>query len=314
MTMNYSESSSSGRASSNSSPETIIVINCILNAPLMLISIIGNTLVLAAMLKTPSLRSPSNILLCALAVSDLIVGLVVQPVYIPAKLTPNGSLLKVLYIMVATACGGSIFLMTLISVDRFLALHYHMRYPNLMTARRAICTSVLLWFTSFLLSLISFWAMNAYYFIAAVGIIICLIFSTVCYIRISCIVRKHQQQIHVQQQAVNRRPPNFNQSMLRSMKCAKNTFIFYIVMILFYIPWFISMFLSAIFPNQWIYTWVLADTAAFLNSSTNPFLYCWRLRELRVAVVRTANQVLCKKGGRRLKRWKNIVIKERSKI
>ncbi|XP_020630289.1 rhodopsin, GQ-coupled-like, partial [Orbicella faveolata] len=244
---------------------------------------------------TCSLRSPSTILLCSLAVSDLLVGLVVQPVYIPTKLKENGSLLKALYVMVPFASGGSVLIMTLISVDRFLALHYHMRYTNLMTARRAIYASVLLWLISFLLSLISFWKMDAYYFIAAVGIIACLLVSAVCYISIYCIVRKHHLQTHVQQQTVSRKPANFNQNMLRSMKCAKNTFIFYIVMVLCYIPWFISMFLSAIFPNQWIYALVLADTAAFLNSSINPFLYCWHLRKLRAAVVKTTKLMLCKK-------------------
>jgi len=200
-----------------------------------------------------------------------------------------------MYLMVPSASGGSILMMTLISVDRFLALHYHMRYPNLMTARRAIYTSVLFWLITFLFSFISFWKMEAYYFIAAVGIIACLIVSTVCYISIYCVVRKHHRQIHVQQQSVKRMPANLNQSMLRSMKCAKNTFIFYIVMILCYIPWFISLFLSAIFPNQWISALVLADSAAFLNSSINPFLYCWRLREIRAAVVKTAKPMLCKK-------------------
>ena len=292
---NYTESHYSGRTRNNSSHETVIIINCILNAPLMLLSIIGNTLVLTAILRTPSLRLPSTILLCSLAVSDLLVGLIVQPVYISTKLTENGSLLKTMYVMMPSASGGSVLIMTLISVERFLALHYHMRYPNLMTVHRAIYTSVLLWVITFLLSLISFWKMDAYYFIAAVGIIVCVLVSTVCYGNIYCIVRKHHRQIHIQRQSVKRMPANLNRSMLQSMKCAKNTFIFYIVMILCYIPLFISMFLSAIFPNQWIYAWVLADTAAFLNSSINPFLYCWRLRELRAAVVKTAKLMLCKK-------------------
>ena len=231
----YSESYYSGKTSNNSSPKTVIIINCILSAPLMLIAIIGNTMVLAAILRTPSPRSLSTILLCALAVSDLLVGLVVQPVYISAKLTRNSSLLKTLYVMIASACGGSVLIMTLISVDRFLALHYHMRYPNLMTAHRAIYTSVFLWFVSFLLSLISFWKMDAYYFIAAVGILVCLLVSAACYIRIYCIVRKHQVQIHVQQQAVKCTHANFNRSMLRSMKCAKNTVLYTVLYTVVYI-------------------------------------------------------------------------------
>ena len=70
----------------NSTPETIIIIiiiNCVVNAPLMLISIQANALVLAAIIRTPSIRStPHMIMLCSLAVSDFLVGLIVQPIYI----------------------------------------------------------------------------------------------------------------------------------------------------------------------------------------------------------------------------------------
>ena len=57
---------------------SIIIINCTLNVPLTLISIFGNDLVLAAVIRTPSIHSPSMNLLCSLAVSDLLVGLLVQ--------------------------------------------------------------------------------------------------------------------------------------------------------------------------------------------------------------------------------------------
>ena len=121
----------------NSVPELVIIVNCVLNVPLIIISIIGNTLVLAAILRTPSLRSPSIVLLCSLAVSDLLVGLVVQPLYV-ASLTGHGSLLQALNVMVFSLCGASLFAITAISVDRFLALHYHMRYPSLVTTHRAL--------------------------------------------------------------------------------------------------------------------------------------------------------------------------------
>ena len=288
---NCSASCHLGSTSNNS---TVVVVNCVLTAPLMLISIIGNTLVLAAILRTSSLRSPSIILLCTLALSDLLVGIVVQPIYVATKLTENSFLSSVLYVMVATVSGGSLFIMTAISVDRFLALHYHMRYPNLMTSHRAMYTSVTLWFLTFLLSTLSFWKMDAYYSVAALGIIICLIISTVCYIRIYRIVRRHQLQIHVQQQAVGSNVEVIDQNIVQSTKSAKNTFIYYIVMILCYTPWFISMLISATFPNQWINALILADTSAFMNSSINPVLYCWRLRELRTAVAKTARWMSCK--------------------
>ena len=52
--------------------------------------------------------------------------------------------------------------------------------------------------------------------------------------------------------------------------------------------------LIAISDKDWQTEWHFADTAVFMNSSINPFLYCWRLRELRTAVVKTARQMLCK--------------------
>ena len=74
----------------HSTLETVIIINCVLNAPLMLISILGNALVLAAIMKTPSIRStPHVIMLCSLAVSDFLVGLINQPIYIAKQLTKD---------------------------------------------------------------------------------------------------------------------------------------------------------------------------------------------------------------------------------
>ena len=112
---------------------TIFVINCVLNAPLMLMSIIGNSLVMAAILRSPSLRSPSFIYLCSLAVSDLLVGSIVQPLFIANEiLRPRVSWLVDLgHVTGFFACGTSLCIMAAISVDRFMALHYHMRYPAL---------------------------------------------------------------------------------------------------------------------------------------------------------------------------------------
>ena len=291
---NESQTDYEWNMSKSSRPETIVIINCVLNAPLILISIIGNTLVLSAVMRTPSLRLPSITLLCSLAVSDLLVGLVVQPLYIARGLTENDSLQQALSIIAFAVCAVSLWSMTAISVDRFLALHYHMRYPTLMTTHRAMYTSAALWLVACLLSFLVFWNRNAFYFASGLSIVICLLISTVCYIQIYRIVKRHQLQIHVQQQAVESNAENSSQNMSRLTKSAKNTFIYYIVMILSYTPLFTSMSFFAMSRSHGTNAWVLADTLAFMNSSINPFLYCWRLRELRTAVVKTAKQMLCR--------------------
>ncbi|XP_078345372.1 melanocyte-stimulating hormone receptor-like [Oculina patagonica] len=286
---NESKTDFSGSRVDDSGPETIAIVNVVLNAPFMLISIIGNTLVLAAILRTHSLRSPSIILLCSLAASDLLVGLIVQPVYVAHQITDNGSLHKAGNTLAYFASGASLTTMTAISVDRFLALHYHMRYPNLMTTQRAMYTSATLWFITFILSFLTFWNINAYYFVIAISIAICLLISTFCYIRIYRIVRRHQLEIQAQQHVVEINAVNAL-NLKRSTKSAKTTFIYYIVMMLCYSPTFIVVSASL----SWSHVWKLAETVAFMNSSINPFLYCWRLRDLRTAIVKTARKIVCK--------------------
>jgi len=276
-------------------PETIVIINCALNIPLMLISITGNSLELAAILRTPSLRSPSTVFLCSLADSDLIVGLVVQPVYIANEFTSSVSPLNHAENSLSVlACGVSLVTMTAISVDRFLALHCHMRYPNLMTEKRALYTSGTIWLTCIMSSCLSLWSRKSYFLIIAVGVAICLLISSCSYVRIYQIVRQHQLQIHAQQQAVGNLNSTHNLNMVQSKKSAINTFLFYLCMILCYSPVFISTLIEIVSRTHTSKAWTLADAVAFMNSSINPILYCWRLRELRTAVLKTVRKTFCK--------------------
>jgi len=132
--------------------KTIIIINCVLNAPLMLISILGNALVLAAIIRTPSIRSTHMIMLCSLAVSDLLVGLIAQPIFIAEKLTEDRFVYQVSITMGYSLCGVSLVTITAITVDRFLALRYHMRCATLVTESRVKYTLIIIWLISFLIS------------------------------------------------------------------------------------------------------------------------------------------------------------------
>ena len=289
---NYSSNSS---ANHKIGFETVVIANCILNAPLMLLSIVGNALVLVAILKTPSLRSPSVIFLCNLAVSDLLVGLVVQPVYIVEQMVKTvPKLQEAVGGMGFAGCGVSLWTMTAITVDRFLALHYHLQYPNLMTTSRAIYTIITIWCIITLFSFSVLWSPRIYYFLEAFCITICLLVCLVCFIKIYRIVRRHQVQIHVQQQAVENSTDTNKQQIRQSTKSAKNIFIYFLVMILCYTPWFFVCIIAAINNLNSIVLRTFPVTVVFVNSSINPFLYCWRTPELRMAVFKTARLLFCR--------------------
>ena len=289
---NYSSNSS---ANHKTGFETVVIPNCILNAPLMLLSIIGNALVLVVILGTPSLRSPSVIVLCNLAVSDLLVGLVVQPVYIVEQMVKTvPTLSEAVGAMGFAGCGVSLSTMTAITMDRFLTLHYHLQYPNLMTTSRAIYTIITIWCIITLFSFSILWSLSIYYFFATFCITICLLVCLVCFIKIYRIVRRHQLQIHVQQQAVDNLTDTNNNHIRQSTRSAKSIFIYFLVMILCYTPLFFVHIISAINISNSIILWTFPIAAAFMNSSINPFLYCWRIPELRTAVFKTARLLSCR--------------------
>ena len=275
--------------------ETAIVITCVLNAPLMLISIFGNALVLVAIIKTPSIRSTSMHMLCSLAASDLLVGLISQPLYIASALPKESSLVTALITFGYSFCVVSLATVTAISVDRFIALHCHMRYATLVTHSRVRYTLVIIWIISLLVGSIYYWNINRIYPLL-LGIIsgILLLISTFSFFRIYLIVRRHHSQMHAQQEAVQTVTAENGAHMMRLIQSALNTFVFYIVLISCYFPMYIIWTVLGTTQKEWKAEWSFAATLVFLNSSINPFLYCWRLRELRVAVVKTARQMFSK--------------------
>ena len=295
---NDSELDDMGNMQDSYYPETIEVINCILNAPLIFVSIIGNALVLTAISRTPSLRSaPSIVFLCSLAVSDLLVGLVVQPVYISNALIyseSSSALKQATEVMFFLACGVSLSTMTAISVDRFLALRYHMRYSDVMTVKRALFTIAGIWLVLVILSCLRIIWKRSLLFLAIVvgGIAICFFISTFSYIRIYQIVRHHKLAIRSQQRAIQRLSADPTK-IKQSTKSAISTLIYFICMIFCYLPILVVTIILA-FGQPLDSRLHIADTIAFLNSSINPFLYCWRTQEIRAAVWKIVRNFFCK--------------------
>ena len=191
--------------------------------------------------------------------------------------------------MMATAlCGISLNTMVLISVDRVLALQFHMSYSTVVTSPRVIVTIILSWLFHFLFSCSnSFFYWKVQFCVSCVLVAIYSIVAAAAYIYIYRIVRHHQLQIHIQQQAVQ--ASNMAEANTRIMVTGKrttvNTFIFYICTCFCYLPWFICRFSTS-------QCFDLA-TLIFANSAINPLLFCWRLHELRTAVKNLLIKATC---------------------
>ena len=133
--------------------QVIIIANCVVNLPLAFVAITGNALVLYGVWKTPSLRSPSMLLLCGLTSTDFSVGFIAQPIFITRSFVElfsrSVSLILIFINIYGTIalclCGVSLAVMTAISIDRLIAIYKPLQYPSIVTPSRVTRILVAIW-------------------------------------------------------------------------------------------------------------------------------------------------------------------------
>ena len=110
---------------------------------LSITTFVGNSLILVALHKESTLHAPSKLLYRCLATTDLLVGLVAQPLavtYWISVVHEHWTLchyaVEAVYIIASVLCGVSLLTMAAISVDRLIALLSGLRYKEIVTLKR----------------------------------------------------------------------------------------------------------------------------------------------------------------------------------
>ena len=272
--------------------KTAYFVNAAVNVPFSIIATLANALVIISIWRTRSLRTPANMLLIGLALSDLGVGLFVQPFFIANSIsfakqgTGNFTCISTAAVRITAAFLSvvSFKTVTAISVERYLSLRLHLRYEDVVTMKRVRLILAVIWLWSGIFAIawvVYFPSYKSYHF--TTGIALCLVISTVAYVKIYRIARSHQKQIESHQVA---KDPN---KLRRRTKSAYNMFLVYCVLLCCYLPYSISLALAkltGIKPGIWIAI-KCTLTIVNINSSINPLIYCYRMREIRKAMSHT---------------------------
>ena len=134
-----------------------------------------------------------------------------------------------------------------VSVDRFLAIHLHLRYQELVTHKRVVAVVIVIWVLSVFLSLTVLWV--PFYISSGLGIIlggVGVFVTAVVYIRIYFAVQRHKNQIHVLQ--VQQAARNDEIANLTSLvKSAFGIFYVFLVLLICYLPSFIGVVVYQIY-------------------------------------------------------------------
>ena len=275
----------------------------VVNISMSIAAFLGNTLILVALKKESSLHPPSKLLYRNLAITDLCVGMIAEPVYVAYFMSVlsdkwdicfYANLLSFFTGYVFSAV--SLFTLAVISVDRLLALLLGLRYRQVVTLKRTLVTLIVGWILSIVVLLTYLWDPIVTSWCVKVALSVCLVTSFVCYVKIFLILRHNQIQVldHFPQRQQNQPVPV---NIARYRKAVSAALWVQMTLVVSYLPILITETLKAHDQRGMPLSLYLARestrTLVLLNSSLNPLLYCWKIREVRQAVQDTMRELLC---------------------
>ena len=269
-----------------------------LNILLAITAFVGNSLILIALHKDSSLHPPSKLLYRCLATTDLLVGLVSQPLVATLWISVVHEQWRLCrFAWEATSISGyglclmSLLTMAAMSVDRLLALLLGLRYKQIVTLKRTYIIVTTFWVFTLVASLSGFFYHRIIFMYSSLVISFCLVISFASYTKIFCTLRYHQAQVRDQQQLNQTNALN----MARFRKAVYSALWVQLALVVCYAPLCTVNIVIAHTKKYSFLLFVIYKVAIILlcfNSTLNPFLYCWKISEVRQAMKQTIRQAL----------------------
>ena len=266
--------------------------------PLSIAAFLGNVLIIIALQKSSSSLHPSSKLLFGcLAVTDLGVGLIAQPLrVIYLMYRENSKFCYYVWVLYNTLglifCGVSLLTLTVISIDRLLALMLRLRYRHVVTLRRVWLVIVSLWISVIAIVILIFYIFSISDFVVCIILLLCISISTCSYTKIFFTLRKHQAQLQCSRQSRRCNPLN----IVRYRRSVSSALWVQMTLVACYLPFGLVIAVFAITgkdtPSIEL-AWETTTVIVLLNSSLNPFIYCWKVKEIRQAGKDTIYRLCC---------------------
>ena len=276
------------------------------------LSVMGSTVVLLAIWKTPDLQTVTNCFIGSLAASDVLVGIVIPPtVLLPYRGLPKefyGCVL--LNTVVVLITNISVLNLLAVALERFLAISDPFRYQRLMTVNRAMVVVLITWVVAILLGLVPIMGWNLgqerfktcafvevidmkyMVYLNFFGVIIpSLIFLLVIYLYIIHIIRLQQRRSVASLTVFSQDERDNARQRKREVRGAKG--LAYVI-ILFAVCWiplhimncFILFAPEKAAPHPALLAAIVLSHA---NSFVNPFLYAYSNSQFKRAMERIAS-------------------------
>ena len=179
-------------------------------------------------------------------------------------------------------------------MDRLLALLLGLRYKQIVTLKRTYITVVTFWVVSVVAALCFILNYHITLWYGRIIIPSCLVISVASYSKIFHTLSQHQAKMHDPVQQHPRLPNALN--MARYRKAVNGALWVQLAIVVCYLPYCLVEILithSKTYSSHLVVLWEIAIILIYFNSTLNPFLYCWKISEVRQAVKETIRQELC---------------------
>ena len=270
---------------------------CVFNAYLSYTATMLNIVAIYAIRKTSSLSKNLKTLLLSQAVSDLGVGLLVQPMVVAqamnSKRNSETRLIPTKLLIFATNLFifATLFSVTALCADRFLAIRLNLRYQELVTHQRVVAAVISIWVISTLISLLTLFLPKQIRYVSLVIIeSACIVTATSLSAKLYLTIRRLINQIQVSQVA----PNDQGESVQRKRKSAMATLYVYLIFIACYLPDICVLIIVASISEPRIdlgHLQFYTLTLLFLNSTLNPLIYCWKMKRIQHTIVSTLRHI-----------------------
>ena len=275
-----------------------------------LFTVPGNLLIILSVLLDPNKnlrRTPYILLILNLAITDLIVGVMVEPLSMYTHWNEahglsitNSWLSQFVYFM---CCTASLLSLAVLTVDRYLAITLPLWYRANMTNARVFQASIVIWVLSIASSGLFFvTGFVTYAFVFANLTLICTVFTLVfSYVRVFLVVKKKVKELNNLHQGDSER----NKAQERNIQWEKRLIKTHLMMLLAFLACYgpacimiYAMNLCRICSCELIH-WLrdLHFVLISLNSLINPFVYALRLPVFREAINSLLRCRFCCKRG-----------------
>ena len=274
-----------------------------------LAAITGNVVVLWLFYKHESLRTISNRFLASLSIADVLVGFVIDPVWIVIKCWIQPEVHSNLFLTSTMLWIHTTAATTLnsccVSIDRFIAIRFPFRYQDSLTKRRCFAVIILVWFISLSLPFLMFSreGNDRKELFVSITITICLVPLLVvsfCYILIFKLARKQFRRI-LETTNIPDSGENMRVRVMQNFKAVKTVGFVLSAYIITWMPSVVLQLVNFYYIEEnrdglckiKFVVWPWVEAIAFTSSAINPLIYYLRNSDFRRAFRRTFHWLPC---------------------